>query len=84
MIGTIINYRLGRHHQKPNHLVVKAEGVSNKDEAKKLIGKSVTWNTGKKDMVGKITSIHGNSGCVRAVFDTGIPGQAMGTKVKIQ
>jgi len=83
MNGTILNYRRARHHQKPNHLIIKVPGVTSKDDAAKLIGKKVTWNTGKKDMIGKIASTHGNNGAVRAIFETGIPGQALGTKVTI-
>ena len=33
---------------------------------------------------GKIAAAHGNSGCVRAVMDKGMPGQSLGTKVKIE
>ena len=83
MEGVIVNYRLSRHRQKPNHLVVLIDGVKAKDEAAKYIGKSVAWNTGKRDLVGKIASTHGNKGAVRVVFESGIPGQALGTKVKI-
>ena len=35
-------------------------------------------------MLGKINAIHGNKGALRAVFETGIPGQALGKKVKIE
>jgi len=75
---------MGRHHQTPNQIVVKVEGLSKKEEAAKLIGKKVVWNTGKKDMIGTISNFHGNKGAVRAVFETGLPGQAIGQKVKIQ
>ena len=84
MNGTIVNYRQGRHHQKPNHLIVKVNGVDSKDKAAKLAGKKVVWNTGKKDMTGKVAGSHGNKGAVRVIFETGIPGQALGTKVKIE
>ena len=84
MEGTIVNYRRNSTGQTQNHLVVVVQGIDNKDKASKLVGKKVTYNTGKKDMIGKINAIHGNSGALRAVFETGIPGQALGKKVKIE
>jgi ribosomal protein L35AE/L33A len=35
-------------------------------------------------MSGKVAASHGNSGAVRVIFETGMPGQALGQKVKIQ
>ena len=84
MEGTIINYRRNSTGQTPNHLVVTVENINNREKASKLVGKKVIYNTGKKDMIGKINAIHGNSGALRAVFETGIPGQALGKKVKIE
>ncbi len=84
MEGTIINYRRNMHCQTTNHLVVTVEGIDNKDKASKLVGKKVIFNTGKKDMIGKVNAIHGNKGALRAVFETGMPGQCLGQKVKIE
>jgi len=84
MEGKIVNYRKNRNSQTPNHLVVTVEGVDNRDKATKLVGKKVIFHTGKKDMIGKINAIHGNSGALRAVFETGMPGQCLGKKVKIE
>lgn len=83
MEGVIVHYRQNRHTQDCNQLIVQATGVATKEAAEKLVGKNVTWNTGKRDMIGKIASAHGNSGAVRVVFETGMPGQALGTKVSI-
>jgi large subunit ribosomal protein L35Ae len=84
MEGKIASYRRNRNSQTPNHLVVVVEGVDNKEKAAKLVGKKVIYHTGKKDMTGKINAIHGNSGALRAVFETGMPGQCLGKKVKIE
>ena len=81
MIGTIINFRRGKHVTSSNQMIVKPESVSSKEDAVKLVGKKVTFNTGKKDLVGKVASAHGNSGAVRVAFETGMPGQAIGQKV---
>ena len=65
-------------------MIVIAEGVKSKEDAGKLVGKKVTYNTGKKEMVGRISAPHGNQGAVRVIFSTGMPGQAAGKKVKIE
>ncbi|MGV8171580.1 MAG: 50S ribosomal protein L35ae [Candidatus Woesearchaeota archaeon] len=84
MEGTIINYRRNSTGQTNNHLVVKVNDVDSKDKAQKFVGKKVIYNTGKKDIIGKINATHGNSGALRAVFEQAMPGQALGQKVKIE
>lgn len=84
MEAVIVNFRISRHVQKPNYLVVLPLDAKSKQESEKLIGKKVIYNTGKKDMVGTITGTHGNKGAVKARFETGMPGQAVGKKVKIE
>lgn len=84
MKATIVNYRMSRHSHSENQMVIKVEGVDTKEKAAKLIGKSVTWTTpSKKEIKGQITIAHGNKGAVRAQFETGMPGQAIGQDVKI-
>jgi len=65
-------------------MILIIDGVNKKEDAKKLVGKKVIYSTGKKELLGKISSSHGNSGAVRATFSTGMPGQAIGKKVKIE
>jgi ribosomal protein L35AE/L33A len=84
MQGTINNFRRSRKRTCENHMIIIVDGVSKKEDAKKLVGKKVIYNTGKKEMIGKIGSSHGNTGAVRAIFPTGMPGQAIGKKVKIE
>jgi large subunit ribosomal protein L35Ae len=84
MNGTIINFRRGIHITSPNQMIIKPENTANKEEAAKLVGKKVLYNTGKKDMTGNVASAHGNSGAIRVIFETGMPGQAIGQKVKIE
>ena len=84
MEGTIVNFRRNSTCQKQNHLVVKVSDIDSKAKAEKLIGKKVIFNTGKKDIVGKVNAIHCNSGALRAVFEQAMPGQALGQKVKIE
>ena len=55
------------------------------DAAAKLVGKNVTWtSTSGKEIKGKITGLHGRNGSVKAQFaEKGLPGQALGKKVKV-
>ena len=85
MEATIVNFRSARHHQTGNQMVIKVEGISDKEKAKSLVGKPVTWTSpAGKELKGKVSAVHGNSGAVRAIFTTGMPGQSVGQKVKIE
>lgn len=81
MNGTIVNYKGGKHTQVTNQMIITVENIATKEEAAKLVGKKVTYNTGKKDITGEVRSAHGNSGAIRVLFETGMPGQAIGKKV---
>jgi len=82
MNGQIINFRGGVHTQKGNHMIIKAEGVENREEAEKLIDKKVTWKSpAGKELNGRVASAHGNNGCVRVIFETGMPGQSLSEMV---
>jgi large subunit ribosomal protein L35Ae len=82
MEGTIVNFRMARHHQKTNHMIIKVKDYDNREKAKELIGKQVVWKspTGK-ELKGKIVREHGNKGAVRAIFERGMPGQSISQKV---
>lgn len=85
MEGTIVNFRGTRRVKSHNQMVLQVPGVDSKDKASKLVGKKVVWKTSAgKQMVGQITNIHGNSGALRIRFDTGMPGQSVGSKVVIE
>ena len=84
MKGIIVNFRRGRTIQHENQVILKVEGVSDKEAAAKLVGKEVKYlcvGKNKKEIVGKISSAHGNKGAVRVLFERGIPGQALGTEL---
>ncbi|MBS3109167.1 50S ribosomal protein L35ae [Candidatus Woesearchaeota archaeon] len=87
MKGVIVNFRGGKHTQTNNQMVVLPEGVTSKDKAVSLIGKSAVWTSAgknKKDIKGKITNVHGRNGAVRVVFEKGMPGQSVGQRVEIK
>ena len=85
MEGTIVNFRGSRRVKRTNQMVVKVEGLDSKEKASQLVGKKAVWKTtGGKQMNGKVTAVHGNSGALRIRFDTGMPGQSIGKKVAIE
>jgi len=84
MKGTIVNFRGGRHKQTMNQMVVKPENTDTKEKASGLIGKEAVWKSSAgKEIKGKITKEHGSNGCVRVLFERGMPGQSIGTKLDI-
>ena len=85
MEAVIVHFRGSRRVKRSNQMVVLVNGVDSREKAGKLVGRKVVWKSSAgKQLVGKITNIHGNSGALRARFDTGMPGQSIGTKVSIE
>ncbi|MFW6286260.1 MAG: 50S ribosomal protein L35ae [Nanoarchaeota archaeon] len=86
MEGIVINYRRGRKTQTTNQMIVEVKDYD-KEKAKSLVGKKVVYvceGKQKKEIQGKVSAIHGNSGAVRVLFETGMPGQAIGQKVRLE
>jgi len=83
--GKIVQFRRGRKTIIEKHFLIEIDGVSSREKAENLAGKNVEWKSsaGKK-ITGKISGAHGNKGLVRAIFEKGLPGQALTTKVEIQ
>ena len=82
--GKIIQFRRGRKTIIERHFLIEVKGISNREEAEKMVGKEVSWTSpsGKK-IIGKISGSHGNKGVMRAIFERGLPGQAVTTKVSV-
>ena len=84
MEGTISNFRMGRHHQNDRQMIVVVKDMDKK-KAESLIGKKVVWKSpAGKEIKGEVSALHGNKGAVRVIFEKGMPGQCLGTKVKIE
>jgi large subunit ribosomal protein L35Ae len=80
--GVVSSYRRGRHLQKTNQVILIFDGVKTRAEAAALVSRNVKWTTeSEREIMGKILGAHGNSGAVRAKFNTNLPGQAIGTPV---
>ena len=84
MEATIVNFRSARHHQYDNQMILSVEGYSDRAKAAELVGEAVSWKSpAGKEIKGKVASSHGNSGALRVIFETGMPGQSLGNKVEI-
>ncbi len=83
--GIVVQFRRGRKVIHERHFLIMVPGIADRAHAEKLVGKSVTWKSpaGKK-IEGKIAAPHGNKGVVRAIFEKGLPGQAVTTEVEIK
>lgn len=81
--GKIVNYRTGPKSQSSRECLIQFETFDSASLAGKLIGQKVTWASGKSKFVGKIMGAHGKNGLVRVKFPHGVPGQAIGSWVKL-
>jgi large subunit ribosomal protein L35Ae len=80
----VVQFRRGRRTITPRHILIEIEGIDSKEKTAKWISKTVEWmSSAKKKITGKIVSAHGCKGLVRAIFEAGLPGQAIGSEVKI-
>lgn len=85
MKGKVIQFRRGRHTIHERHFLIEIDKVESKKDAEKFVGKVVEWKSpAGKIIKGKISSTHGNKGVVRAIFEKGLPGQAVTTEVEIK
>ena len=85
MKAKIIQFRRGRKTITERHFLIEIEGSDNREKAEKYIGKDVEWTSpAGKVIKGKISAAHGNKGLVRAIFEKGLPGQAVTDKVEVK
>ena len=85
MKGRVIQFRRGRHTITEKHFLIEVEGISKRADAEKLVGKIVSWvSPAGKIISGKISGAHGGKGVVRAIFEKGLPGQAITTGVEVK
>ena len=85
MNAKVVSFRRGRHNQHTNQFLLEVDGIDSKEKATKLLGTKVVWKSSSgKEIVGKVTALHGNKGTVRARFNRGLPGQAIGSNVVLE
>jgi len=84
MEGLIASFRRGRHTQYHNQMIVLVDKIENKVKAASLVGKKVMWKSpAGKEIKGKVGATHGSKGALRVLFETGMPGQSLGSKVTV-
>ena len=84
MKGIVVQFRRGRHTIEEKHYLLDL-GLSKREDAKKMVGKIVEWTSSSGKVIkGKISDAHGNKGIVRAIFESGLPGQAITTDVEVK
>jgi len=82
--GKVMQFRRSRHRVRERHFLIDI-GLKSRKEASKEVGKEVIWKSSAgKEIKGKISSAHGNKGLVRAIFEKGLPGQAVTTEVEVK
>lgn len=80
----VVQFRRGLKRIHERHYLINIEAKS-RGEAEKFVGKKVEWKSpAGKIIKGKISSAHGNKGLVRAIFEKGLPGQALNTEIEIK
>lgn len=85
MKAKVISFRRGRRNITPRHFILQVEGIEKREPAEKLKGKEVVWKSpANKEIKGKIASAHGNKGLIRAIFERGLPGQAINTEAEVK
>ena len=84
MKGIVVQFRRSRKIIHERHYLLDF-GATSREEAKKMTGKEVEWKTPSGKVIkGKISDAHGNKGLVRAIFEKGLPGQAVTSEVEIK
>jgi len=84
MKGIVVQFRRGRHTIHQRHYLLDL-GFSSREEAKKAVGKIVEWKSSAGKIIsGKISDAHGTKGLVRAIFESGLPGQAILSNVEVK
>ncbi len=81
-VGVIQNYRRGPKSQRNQECLIKVLGVESCDSSR-FVGWKVGWPLIESRLTGIILKTHGKTGSLRVKFKKGLPGQALGTKVKI-
>ncbi|XP_055386986.1 60S ribosomal protein L35a [Condylostylus longicornis] len=92
-------YKRGMRNQHENQVILKIEGCRRKEHGLFYVGKRCVYvykaktrkcvpqhpkrKTKLRAIWGKVTRLHGNTGCVRARFRRNLPGHAMGHRIRI-
>ncbi|XP_044336674.1 60S ribosomal protein L35a-1-like [Triticum aestivum] len=90
--GTILGFKRSTSNQYESTSLVQVEGVNTKEDVAWYAGKHLAYvykaktksnDTHYRCLWGKITRPHSNSGVVRAQFESNLPTESMGRKVRV-
>jgi large subunit ribosomal protein L35Ae len=82
--GKVIQFRRSLKHVHERHFILDV-GTKTKEDAAKMVGREVSWKSPAGKIIrGKISGSHGAKGLVRAIFERGLPGQALNDPVEIK
>jgi large subunit ribosomal protein L35Ae len=82
--GVFVSYRRGKRKQRNNQILIRIEGINNRKEAARFIGREVVWKNPKgTSLRGKVVGVHGRGGTLKASFKKSLPGQAIGSELTI-
>lgn len=84
MKGIVVQFRRGKQTIHERHFLLDI-GLNTREEAKKMAGKEVEWKSSSGKIIkGRISDAHGGKGLVRAIFERGLPGQAITTEIEVK
>lgn len=85
MEACVKSFRRGKNTKYDRQVIAELDGVEKSEEVTKLVGKKAVYRTkGGKEIKGKVSSPHGNSGALRIRFRKGLPGQIIGSTIEIE
>ena len=64
-------------------ILIKFATIDSASQAGSFVGKKVVWKSGQSKIVGRIIDLHGKTGMLKARFNKGVPGQAIGQTVEL-
>ena len=83
--GKVVQFRRGKKTITEKHFLIAIEGTDTREAAEKFVGKEVVWKSpAGREIKGKVSGAHGNKGVIRAIFERGLPGQAVTTEVEVK
>lgn len=85
MEGIVHAYRRSRTRQQNKHMIIELPTITSREAATSLLGKTVRYTTKTgKTMTGQVAAPHGSKGAIRVIFEKGLPGQSLGSKVVVE